>query len=210
MTRYSRCSLNVYAALFLLLLAGFIPVRDANAGEDDAVFGEIWKSDVEHYAPKDSYFQLVDDKRNKTNGIWWIQAAERATEMTYKGRRGRLAIIDTPDLQAWVMKHFNFRSRLRNYGGDTLIGLRYMCDSRKLVWVNGKEHPRTAFSFWDVPWYRNENIRCGLLPLPYMGVYIHGETSRWKASGYQKAYPHYLVEYPPNAASKASSTGAPK
>jgi hypothetical protein len=62
--------------------------------------------------------------------------------------------------------------------------------------VTGERYPRTAFSFWGIPWNRSD-IRCGVNNLPYMSIYIHGETNFWQAAGYLKRFPHYLVEYPP-------------
>jgi hypothetical protein len=113
--------------------------------------------------------------------------------MTYKGRRGRLAIVDNGALYGWILEKFELVSRSTE---KTWIGLRYMCGSRALMWANGKEHPHSAFSFWDYPWYRVDGIRCGKSKVPWMGVYISGETSRWRAAGDKKIYSRYLVEYP--------------
>jgi hypothetical protein len=113
--------------------------------------------------------------------------------MNYKGRKGRLAIIDSADLQTWIMDNFDLPKR---HGADTWIGLRYMCRNRELYRVNGEKQPSAAFSFWDVPWHRTD-IRCATQKILYMPVYLRAENYRWQACGPHKGFAHYLVEYPP-------------
>jgi len=196
MRRRGFLGLSVLLATLILLSAAPMSSNAGDAKRDRAIDNEIWKSDVIYYSASDTYFQLIDDKQTHRNGIDWSEAASLASKMSYRGRKGRLAIIDVPDKQARVMEAFNFS--LLNYGGNTWIGLIYMCSTRKLVRVDGNEHPRSAFSFWDVPWHREDGIRCDTRPnLSYMGVYIHGSTNRWQATGWKKRFPHYIVEYPP-------------
>jgi hypothetical protein len=180
----------------LVLLTATLETADAEvAKRNRALHGEIWETDVHYYAATDTYFQLIDDKQTNNDGANWAQAASAASQRSYNGRKGRLAIIDNPNLQTWIIKKFNISALIGNYGGETWIGLRYMCNSHELWTVNGERYPRTAFTFWDVPWYRS-HIRCDTSNIPYMGVYIRAQTNRWQASGVRKRFVHYLVEYP--------------
>jgi hypothetical protein len=189
-------NLRVFLATFVILSVVPISANAELAKRDHASKGEIWESDIKYYAATDTYYQLFEDYRTKgDNGVFWHQAASIASMKTYQGRRGRLAIINTADQQSWILSTFKLQTRL--YDGDTWIGFRYMCSTRKVINVVGEEHQRSAFSLWDVPWYRREDITCTTDNISYMPVYIDGIKQRWKASGPKKAYPHYLVEYPP-------------
>lgn len=191
MGRYGVLALKIFLATFVLF--GAAPMS-SYAARDGAALGEVVKSEPKYYEPSGTYFQLVDDKSANSQGVDWAQAAEKASRMNYKGRPGRLAIVNDPALYGWILD--NFRLVDLDHHGNTWIGFRYMCSTRTLMRVSGDEHPRTAFSFWDIPWYRSEDIICGKGQLPYMSVFIDGQTSRWRAAGYRKRFPHYFVEYP--------------
>lgn len=193
MKRYSVPWLKIFLAA-LILLSSALMSSYAVAQNRDTGHGESWRSDPEYYEPSGSYFQLFRDNKQRMSGVLWQEAAAAASKMTYKGRRGRLAIINDGALYSWILKKFEDLGRPGV--GDTWIGLRYMCGSLTLMTVTGDEYPRSAFSIWDFPWYRVEHIRCGKGGVPWMGVYINGETSRWRAAGDRKGYLHYLVEYP--------------
>jgi hypothetical protein len=193
MRRYGFLALKVFLATFVLL--GSAPMS-SYAARDGARPGEMWKSRPVYYEPSGSYFQLVSDMETRRAGIMWHEAAAAASRMSYKGRPGRLAILDDGALYGWILENFRLQDRI--YGGDTWIGLRYMCSTRTLMRVSGEEYPPSAFSVWGVPWYRDDSVHCGKGNLQYMGVHIHGKTSRWRAVGDRKAYPHFLVEFPAN------------
>jgi hypothetical protein len=183
----------ILATLVLLTALPTLPIAE-DAKRDRAVNGEIWRSDPKYYPDSDTYFQLVDDKKTHANGVDWSTAATAASKLTYKGRTGRLAIINSPNLQSWILKNYNFQAL--DYGGETFIGFRYLCSTLELFTVTGERYPRTAFSFWGIPWNRSD-VLCGVSTIPYMSIYIRGETNFWQAAGYLKRFPHYLVEYPP-------------
>lgn len=187
------CRMSVILLLAAVLASS--PVQESTAKEPGAENDDIWKSDVKYYRDTDTYFQLIDDKQTNNDGPNWSQAATAASQKRYKGRKGRLAIIDDPKLQNWIIKNFNLPARVGNYGGETWIGLRFLCSSRELWTVTGERYARTAFSFWDVPWHRSR-VRCETQNMSYMPLYISGKTSRWQACGSSKHFPHYLVEYP--------------
>lgn len=192
MKRYSVPWLKIFLTTLILLSSAPVPSY-AVAQNRDTGHGAYWKSDPEYYEPSGSYFQLFRDNKQRMSGVLWQEAAAAASKMTYKGRRGRLAIINDGALYGWLLEKFEVLGRPGEYAW---IGLRYMCGSRVLMRVTGDEHPRSAFSFWDYPWYREDGIRCGKGNLRWMGVYINGGTSRWRAVGDRKGWPFYLVEYP--------------
>ncbi len=136
-----------------------------------------------------SYFELF--KMQNTPGMHtrWMEAKILAEKRSYKNTQGRLAIIkDLPT------HHFLLRNFLsENYW----IGLQYFCGSNKLLWVDGTDATQSKFSAWDTEW-SNTNIRCG--EVGFMPVHYTTQTQtkalRWRASGPQKGYHLYLVEYP--------------
>ncbi|GER06484.1 hypothetical protein GCM10007972_01870 [Iodidimonas muriae] len=153
-----------------------------------------WSSEPIFNEATGSYYQLARDVGLK-NGINWETANAKAQRLSFKGRKGRLAVIDTPELSAWLNENFPLNGV--GYGGNTWIGLRYWCRFRQLSWSNSEVHPFNAFSIWDNPWYYRDEVRCGHpADLPWMGVYIVGDTMRWRAVGFRKVMMHYLVEYP--------------
>jgi len=159
---------------------------------------EFWKSEPILNENTGSYYQFVYDAGGggRTNGVRWEKAFVKAQQMTLRDREGRLAKVDSQELYKWILRRWDLRGL--GYGGRTWIGLRYWCPYRQLTWTSGEDHSFDAFGAWDTPWYRPDGIRCSTgANLPYMGVYIEGATGRWRATGYKKVFPYYLVEYPP-------------
>lgn len=155
----------------------------------------FWKSDPLLYEPNNSYFQLVlDFGGQRHNGIRWADANAKASMMQYQGRRGRLAIIDSPMLYDWLSKQLNLSGL--PHGGNTWFGLKYWCGFRQMTWSSGKQHPFSSFSAWDTPWHWGDIDNCNIESIEYMGTYIDGSSLRWKAVGEKKAFPYFLVEYP--------------
>lgn len=168
---------------------------------------ESWKSEPIFFEPTGSYYQFAyytgGDSAGST-GIRWEEAESRAARSTFKGRRGRLAVIDSEELYSWLLEQWDLTAL--GYAGATWIGLRYWCPYRALTWSNGEEHGFNEFGPWDTPWYRVEEYRCSQLgKMPYMSVYIAGRVGKWRASGHLKRFPHYIVEYPaPQETAEAS------
>jgi len=195
------------AALIAVMLAGasFATAGPARAQDwlesltqSFATGKKYWESKVKKFPGNGSYFQLVRDQRSiKGHSVmFWRFAEERARERRHDGRQGRLAIIDSPELYSWLIEQWDF-SRIPYWGEGTWIGLRYWCDYRKLMWADGSILEFDDFAAWDTPWYRDDGIRCGVQDLDYMGVYIYKDSNRWRATGEQKGWSFYLVEYPP-------------
>ncbi|WP_281300077.1 MULTISPECIES: C-type lectin domain-containing protein [unclassified Iodidimonas] len=206
------------SCLFVLIGHGLRPVEaqewkqslDASirAGKD------YWEATPVQSPLTGHYYQLVRDQRNLDghNVSFWKRANNTARSMTFRGRNGRLAVIDSPELYDWILEQWDVGSI--QYDGDTWIGLRYWCNFRKLTWSDGSTHPFGAFGPWDAQWYRNGDIRCGVNAMDYMPVYISKNTRRWKAAGQMKGYAYFLVEYPPSKTAadqaKASTDESPE
>lgn len=137
-----------------------------------------------------SWFELRVDLPTPSN---WRSAVKYSRRHTFKGVRGRLAIVK--DLQTHSFLRANFEAL-----GATWIGLRYFCSFRKLVWADGTEHPRKAFKMWAKKWYRTD-VRCGKQRIQYMPIYYLPSRYgfKWQASGPEKYFVSYFVEYPTGA-----------
>lgn len=137
-----------------------------------------------------SWFELRVDLPKPSN---WRSAVKYSRRHTFKGVRGRLAIVK--DLQTHSFLRANFDAL-----GATWIGLRYFCSFRKLVWADGTEHPRRAFKMWAKRWYRTD-VRCGKERIQYMPIYYLPSRYgfKWQASGPEKFFVSYFVEYPTGA-----------
>lgn len=137
-----------------------------------------------------SWFELRVDLPTPSN---WRSAVKYSRRHTFKGVRGRLAIVK--DLQTHSFLRANFDAL-----GATWIGLRYFCSFRKLVWADGTEHPRKSFKMWAKKWYRTD-VRCGKQRIQYMPVYYLPSRYgfKWQASGPEKYFVSYFVEYPTGA-----------
>lgn len=142
--------------------------------------------DIAYHSNSQAYFRLYKSTKP------WGEAEKFATQSIYKGRQGRLAIIDTPEKHRWVVETFDFSKR--DYANIIWIGLRYWCSFRKLMWVDGELLEPGDFSVWSAQWYRT-NVRCGKVDIDYMGVYYTAKN-RWQAAGQPKWGDHFLVEFP--------------
>jgi hypothetical protein len=117
----------------------------------------------------------------------WREAYIDAQALSYQGRSGRLAIVDSPELYDFLRKSFRIPFA-------AWIGLRYMCSTYDLRWVNGKNQDRTM-QIWSRQWMYNPNIHCGTVNLPYMPVWLT-PGFQLQAAGYEKGAWYYFVEYP--------------
>lgn len=134
-----------------------------------------------------SYFEVRIDLPSPPN---WATAERTARTKSYKGARGRLAIVKDVDTHSFLQANFTIAE-------EAWIGLRFFCSFRKLVWVTGDEHPLSAFKMWAKPWHRT-NITCTTTKIQYMPVNYLPQSKgfRWQASGPAKFFVSYFVEYP--------------
>lgn len=142
-----------------------------------------------------SYFELRIDNREG----YWIRANEIARTLSYKGRKGRLALIKNKKNLEFIRENFRFNI-------ETWIGMQFFCKYRKLIWVTGELQPLKSPGMWVPQWYRNKKVTCRNQNLQYMPVYLTNESKPypvgWQASGSSKGHISYLVEYPAPSASK--------
>src|SRR3546814_16491925 len=77
-----------------------------------------------------SYFQLFGDNVHPGN---WEAARIRAAQKFYKGVQGRLAVVDSEETHAFLLRAFKLNRRHIS----VWIGLRYWCSARLLQWEDG-------------------------------------------------------------------------
>lgn len=170
-------------ALFLSAAAVSHAAKPTLGGEP--IQGPVYNSAT------NSYFQLYRFKRG--GAAKWEIANIEAQRHRYKENTGRLAIVR--DLKTLEFVRANFKIK-----NDTWIGLRFYCDFRKLIWVDGVVQSPAVSGVWHHQWYRNSSINCDRgLAKQYMPVYLTGPGQggvHWQASGPAKVHHDYLVEYP--------------
>ncbi|PCJ44709.1 MAG: hypothetical protein COA81_00075 [Alphaproteobacteria bacterium] len=136
-----------------------------------------------------SYFELFRMQKKPGLQTRWFGAKALAEKQYFKDTRGRLAIIKDLDTHQFLLQNFS----AKNYW----IGLQYFCNTQTLKWVDGTNATRSKFTAWDTEW-SNTYIRCG--NMGYMPVHYTTATTtkalRWRASGPNKGYALFLVEYP--------------
>ncbi|WP_417317493.1 C-type lectin domain-containing protein [Emcibacter sp.] len=145
-----------------------------------------------------SYFEL----RWRKKGRKWRQAYLEAQTLEYKGTKGRLALVKDLEIHSFIQTHFNISAA-------TWIGLQYYCDEQRLNWADNSTLQKGDFSAWHYQWARRDDIRCGFMSRKFtpglnmkshMGVsYIplsKGMPAMWQASGPEKEYDFFIVEYP--------------
>lgn len=188
------------ALLVSIVLSGF-----SAAGPLQAQQSATPLYDTKVYFPgTKSYYEMVlvrsgDSIRGPSiPEIGWKKAHLRASERSYKGTRGRLAVVRTPELNRFLMESFRPNQAV-------WIGLRYWCKFNRLQWVDGKFHDRKNWANWDVQWNqqgvnRGSNVGtrgCGrkdeFWPVHYWPV---RDGFRWNATGNDKEFYAYFVEYP--------------
>lgn len=203
----------------MLLMALILAVSGAEAAEENTPItpkwdwgaaqtaGSVERTEAVYHAPSGSYFQLVMDWQTSNQGPNWLEARALAERLTYKGRRGRLAVIPDLDTHTWLAGQFNLAALHWWDSGPTWIGLRYWCATRTLAWVNGSTMARSQSGPWEHPWNRDRHT-CGTGNVPFMGVYYTGGNWRWQAVRWAKRFPFMFVEYPEPADAQAKRTGA--
>ncbi len=142
----------------------------------------------------ESYFQLLWLTTERPN---WGSAHVAASSRTFKGVRGRLAVIDRPETHQFILQNFEVNEEI-------WIGLRYWCRFRMLQWNDLEPYSPAdpgRFHAWHPRWYR-VTPSCSSWrskELQYKPVYyqpLGGGNARWQASGPAKFFERFLIEYP--------------
>ena len=175
-----------YTTSSRLILAVLVLVAVLSHGPAHAVDNnrEVLSDPVYHEA-SGSYFQVVH-LPDSTSTMGFAHAREMASRKVYKGRRGRLAKVDRPSIHSFIAQEFKFRE-------PVFIGLRFVCATRRLLWLDGSEH-LNGFEPWNKPWYRALD-HCAHRNIPFMAV-TYLPNMRWRAQGHVKFGNFYIVEYP--------------
>lgn len=184
------------SAFFLMIVA--LPAR----GEIDP-----YKSLRTHYTDlfnvkvynshSKSYFEM----KRGTIVSKFQTARAYARSQSFKGVRGRLAVIDSKETQQFI-------SRIFQPYTETWIGLRLTCRPRRLIWITGKEIDRAKdYTNWGAQWhYERKYLPCkgssrtggdrfnslfaGIALYPFRGVI------RWWAIAPGHGVRRALIEYP--------------
>ena len=144
-----------------------------------------------------SYFQLFDDNKRPGN---WEAARTRAEMKSFKGVKGRLAVVDSAETHDFIVRKFDLNDRK----WSVWIGLRYWCKTHMLQWESGLPYSPSEpgrFKIWHGEWSRNSENDCrftasqakGFTPVYYRTI---GSVTRWQAVGAAKYFGFYLVEFP--------------
>ena len=176
----------ICGSLFVLLLT--TPSTAEVGRKSPSLDGTVSAGPYYNPATK-SYFELIKMQNIPGEESRWFGAKARAEKSFFKNTPGRLAIINNLETHQFLMRTFS--------STDYWIGLQYFCRSKALKWVDGTDATQTKFSAWDTRW-SNTKIRCA--NMDYMPVHYTTKTAtkalRWRASGPNKGYVDYLVEYP--------------
>lgn len=124
----------------------------------------------------------------------------RAAAKSFKGVRGRLAVIDSVETHDFVLRTFDLTQR--KY--QVWIGLRYWCTAHLLQWEGHLPFSPSdpgQFKMWHSQWSRTDENACsftkssklGFAPVYYRTI---GNVTRWQAVGAAKYFSYYLVEFP--------------
>jgi hypothetical protein len=175
----------------MLLVAAFLcfaATADAQPVYDKPVYDPASKS----------YFELVKVTRPMSPGLAipslpYDKAAVAAAGRAFKGAPGRLAIVRSVETHLFILHNLRPRE-------ETWIGLRYLCKTHELKWVNGESLVKNQFQAWHAQWDQSGNAGCvnqrgetDWMPVAYTAA---GKGFRWVAKGGKKIYVAFLVEYP--------------
>jgi hypothetical protein len=128
---------------------------------------------------------------------FWGEAQDQARSQVFKGVRGRLAIVDTPETHKFVMANFDVSQPM-------WIGLRYWCEFRMLEWIGTRPYSPSdtgRFEAWHPQWARSDQacLPRASGPDAFLAVYyqpISEVSALWQAVRLGKGFGRLLVEYP--------------
>ena len=184
MARTARALSGAFVVMLIPLCIAGTTALSAAKPDDPPIYSPASKS----------YFQLLWLTTDKAN---WRSAHKAAGSRTFKGVRGRLAVIDRPETHQFILQNFEVNEEI-------WIGLRYWCRFRMLQWNDLRPYSSGEpgrFHAWHPQWYR-VSPSCSSWrskEQAYKPVYyqpLGGGNARWQASGPTKFFKRFLVEYP--------------
>jgi hypothetical protein len=148
-----------------------------------------------------NYYALIDvhDRQESQfhTGYVWPEAERDARRTTFKGVRGRLAVVSSLHIHEFLELTF----RPNTYAW---IGLRYICAQHELEDDEGHNLNGTPFRAW-ARWWRQDPFICNVnqythhfdpgdfMPVAYSPI---DKGFRWVGKGRNKGYDAYFIEYP--------------
>ena len=130
---------GAWVVVMTLLIVGTAPPVAAKPLYDEPVY----------FPERKAYFELVRIPPGYSNrgpgapAANWQNTRKLAAQRVYRGLRGRLAVVDSPELSAFLRKTFDPR-------GNAWIGLRYFCQLGRLVGSTAEVGSRTAGESHDL------------------------------------------------------------
>ncbi|VAX06338.1 hypothetical protein MNBD_ALPHA03-135 [hydrothermal vent metagenome] len=183
---------TLWCNIFLIMLSMMMPIVPSHAEisrKTPSLDGSVTAGPYYNPASK-SYFELLrlpsSEKQN------WQVASNAAQKRFYKNTKGRLAVVKDIATHQFITRNFR--------GPNIWIGLQYACGSKTLTWVDGTKITESSFTAWAPQWART-SVRCGgkgYMPVSYTTSQATGISARWQASGPEKFFSLYLVEFPTN------------
>jgi len=178
-----------------------LPVATAGAGSRSVTNAPIY------FPHTRSYYELIEIgfgySIRGAPDITWEKAQHWANTKSYKGARGRLAVVRDSETSAFLKDTFKPSQ-------PTWIGMRYYCRLNRLVWSDGTEHSFAGYKNWAQEWGRSLVCQNSASTSEFGGVYVTPvrDGFRWKANGQSKEYGYLFVEYPAVDHSAAKSEPA--
>ena len=192
MTQYLFPQFSRIATLLLLVLFWFPTIT---YGQSDLYRtlrnnrGELFDTNV--YDPHSkSYFGLYRIQSGS-----YENANNYARSRTFKGVRGRLAVVRSKETQNFIVRTFRPPD-------ETWIGLRMFCQSRKLRWVTGEDLVRGKhFTNWGRRWHYDDKYppcKGGGINSLFAGIALVRDYSvvRWWAIAPAHFTTSLLIEFP--------------
>lgn len=178
--------LRLLLTSFCALLA--LPIATAGADPRSVTNSPIY------FPHTRSYYELVEIGLGYSirgaPDISWDRAQHWANTKTYKGVRGRLAVVRDAETTAFLRDTFKPSQ-------PSWIGMRYYCRLGRLVWTDGTEQSFTGYKNWAKEWGRSLVCQNSASTSEYGGIYFTPvrDGFRWKANGQSKEYGYLFIEY---------------
>jgi hypothetical protein len=185
MFRTDSYSIVALAVSLMSALAGSASSQDY----PDAAPGQLIGVPIYDQESK-RYFALMHTSSGPNSGLW-DQVAQAARNQSYRGARGRLAIVDSLEVHEFLLR--SFRPSHYQY---IWIGLRYRCRAKTLEWTDGRIFQRGEFQAWDKNWNQDVYVCSDHNNPSEWAPVAYSPQFRWIAKGRNKRYDWYFVEYP--------------
>jgi len=183
-------------AATLLLSIGTVRIASAetqlSARPPEAPPGQLINTPV--YDPVSKrYFALMHVDSKIEWDSQYDKVDQHARTLSYKGVRGRLAIVDSAEVHEFLLRTFK-----PNHYQPIWIGLKYLCKAKQLEWSDGRLWKPGSFQDWDSAGWNQDVFTChdAADPNDWAPVAYSPEMHGWIAKGRGKGYYWYFVEYP--------------